>query len=223
MAIQSFTRFPTTDHESSLHSTAESSLQTLFERPRRPLRSLSSWEVEVEAFLTTLEVESDCDDDSMSTASTSDSSSALSWEADSSAASLPTLDVHKKPKFRSSHARQKHEKNVLRKQIEALEEAIRRLSSGAGAASPGGDSALAQAVTKWKQTALTQREQLQRARSENKMLRRSALDQKRMAKGLERILLKRIANNLVRRAIVAVSGCATVFPDHCSLAGVSGR
>lgn len=107
-----------------------------------------------------------------------------------------------KPRFTSSSARQKHEIQTLKREVQGLSEKLQRVREAIRASWPKDQkptsASMVLAMPAWKTVAHQQRERLQQAQKENVQLKLRALDHKRVIKSLKRALYKRITRHTVR-------------------------
>lgn len=194
------------------------------QRPHSP-QDTSRLEMElalVNDFLASYEsdsLSSDCEDSSSSSNSDHEPRNAVP-SALATAAAVPMQTARTaalaalpaKLKFANSHARRKHEMATLRRQKDELTDLLARLqhavhsttsssSKTATTATPRATVTESTALLSSRQLAERLLTQRKRAERENEALRASALDHKRMAKTLQRILLKRVAKIRVRSLV----------------------
>lgn len=127
--------------------------------------------------------------------------------ASPSIAPAAALKASKKPVFASTHARQKHEKQVLTQEAQALEATLAHLQTRARTSAPSTlsvvrkNALIAQQAplhTVWRDAAATEQTLLQRSVRTNKRLRERLTEHKRLSKSLQRMLLDRAARAAVR-------------------------
>lgn len=127
----------------------------------------------------------------------------------------------KTPKFASTQARQRYQKLTLESQVEQLEAVLqlmtRRQTGSSALGSPGGESTDCHTalVALRKSVVERQREQLKRSEKENRQLRASLLEQRKLARDLHRVLVSRESKNAVRRRVCVSTASLCVVLVAC--------
>lgn len=126
-----------------------------------------------------------------------------------------------RPKFTSTHARQKYEIESLREQAQALEGRLSLLHAASGTAELSvcrETLAILQASSalEWKSIAKRQRDLHEESERKNRKLRRTIVAQTKLAKSLQRLLLMRAAKSAVRSLTeVALLGSCCLVAHSC--------
>lgn len=132
--------------------------------------------------------------DAAESSNTKDNSVREHVEGLTTATALVSVDPTAK-KFPNTYSRQKHEIGLLRQHAKALEDKLQKMAKPVETLkSTWGARRSPSASQSWKELADVQRRRLLLVQRENRTLRLSALEQKRMAKNLQQILMRRVVS-----------------------------